>query len=149
MRGLQAAPPTGSQGRMSSYQSTGPEGTDPDAALRISADGIAGADGHTLVRLSGVLTSPACTALRYRLNPLLDAGRARLVVDLRRLELVHPAGLAVLVGARRRAQQRDGCLHVVSDADPAFRALRRTGTYRVLRATPTVDAATRACRSAG
>jgi anti-sigma B factor antagonist len=86
-----------------------------------------------------IYTAPA---LRERLVALLADGQARIVVDLTRVDFMDSTGLGVLVGALKRAKERDGRLVLAGAHGTVQRVLGVTGLDRVFEMRATVEEAT-------
>ena len=94
--------------------------------------------GYPIVTVGGIDIATAAR-LRERLFEL--AGGRPLVADLDQVRFIDSAGLAVLVGAAKRAAARGGSLHVVC-ARPRIRQLfRLTGLDRRLAPARTLEEA--------
>ena len=61
--------------------------------------------GVTVLQVTGRLDSTTSPALGERLSGILDAGKARLLVDFSQLEYISSAGFRVLLQAAKRADQ--------------------------------------------
>jgi len=61
--------------------------------------------GVTVLQVKGRLDSTTSPALGERLSGILDAGKARLLVDFSQLEYISSAGFRVLLQAAKRADQ--------------------------------------------
>ncbi|WP_131737334.1 STAS domain-containing protein [Actinomadura roseirufa] len=95
--------------------------------------------GHTIIALSGKVDGAAAPALRGHLLGVLGRSGRLLILDLSEVTSADAAGLAVLVGIRRRA---DGLGIVVRLAAPGPQVaglLRVTGFDRVLTVHPALD----------
>ncbi len=97
---------------------------------------------QALVRVSGRLTAgDAQMSLRDAIDPLLEQGFERLIVDLARVSYVDSSGLGELLRARARAAEHGTGL-VVRDPSPQVASvLRLTGLDAVLRAPTDLSAA--------
>ncbi len=113
-------------------------GTAPTPTLGLSARS---GDGITIAELTGELDIVSAPVLREQLRALLRPGSSRLVIDLSRVSCCDASGLAVLVGAGRRAQLLGGFLRLAAVSPEADRALRSTGLHRHLASFATVSAA--------
>lgn len=102
------------------------------------------ADGVTIAELSGDLDLASAPDLREQLLGLLRPGASRLVLDLSRVTFCDASGLAVLVGASRRARLLGGFLRLAAISPLTARVLNITGLDRHLSTYPTVHAATAA-----
>jgi len=101
-----------------------------------------GTDGFTVVTIRGELGIAAAPALREQLLILLASGANRIVVDLSRVTFCDSSGLAVLVGAARRASLLGGALRLAAAPPPVLIVLRLTGLDTHFETFPTVPAAT-------
>ena len=100
--------------------------------------------GVTIAELAGELSVATAPVLREQLLGLLRPGSSRLVADLSGVTFCDPIGLAVLVGAARRARRLGGFLHLAAVSPQAEHMLRATGLHRHLPVFATIGAATAA-----
>jgi anti-anti-sigma factor len=84
-------------------------------------------DGFTVVTIRGELGIVAVPALREQLLILLSSGANRIVVDLSQVTFCDSSGLAVLVGASRRASLLGGVLRLAAVPPNVLTVLRLTG----------------------
>jgi anti-sigma B factor antagonist len=84
-------------------------------------------DGYTIVAISGELDIASVPALRERLLGLLRPDASRIVIDLSRVTFCDASGLAMLVGASRRADLLDGVLRLAAPTPLVATVLRLTG----------------------
>ncbi len=110
--------------------------TTPSLALSIRT-----AVGITVAELAGELTMACAPALREQLHGLLRPDRGRLVLDLSKVIWCDANGLAVLVGAGRRARLLGGFLRLAAVPPQVDRVLHSTGLHRHLGVFATVQAA--------
>jgi anti-anti-sigma factor len=96
----------------------------------------AGPTARTVVRLQGALDVAAAPALRERLIGLLHPGTRLLVLDLSRVSFCDSAGLAVLIGAQRRARVLGIVMRLAAPSVPVAKLLRFTGLDRSLTICP-------------
>jgi anti-anti-sigma factor len=96
---------------------------------------------RTIVRLDGALDIAAVPALRDRLIGLLHPGTRLLVLDLSRVPSCDSAGLAVLVGAERRARTLGIVMRLAAPSGPVAKLLRLTGLDRALTIYPDLSGA--------
>jgi anti-anti-sigma factor len=89
-----------------------------------------------IVRLDGALDVAAATALRERLIGSLHPGTGLLVLDLSRVSSCDSAGLAVLIGAQRRARVLGIVMRLAAPSVPVAELLRLTGLDRSLTVCP-------------
>ena len=95
-------------------------------------------DGCVIAVLRGGLDVASAPALREKMFGLLRPGTSRLVVDLSAAGYADASGLAVLVGAGRRAGLLGGWLRLASPPPDVARVLSVTGLDRHLATFPTV-----------
>jgi len=88
--------------------------------------------------LRGGLDLTSAPALREKLLGLLRPGASRLIVDLSAVGYADASGLAVLVGAGRRAGLLGGWLRLAAPTPDVARVLSATGLDRHLATFPTV-----------
>jgi anti-sigma B factor antagonist len=96
---------------------------------------------RTVVRLRDALDVAAAPALRERLTSLLRPGVRLLVLDLSRVPSCDSAGLAVLIGAQRRARMLGIVLRLAAPSLPVTKLLRLTGLDRSLTICPDLSGA--------
>jgi anti-anti-sigma factor len=96
---------------------------------------------RTVVRLRDALDAAAASALRERLIGLLRPGMRLLVLDLSRVPSCDSAGLAVLIGAQRRAGLFGIVMRLAAPSPPVAKLLRRTGLDRSLTICPDLSSA--------
>jgi anti-sigma B factor antagonist len=101
-----------------------------------------GGNGFTVVTIRGELGIAAVPALREQLLILLASGAHRIVVDLSRVTFCDSSGLAVLVGAGRRAGLLGGVLRLAAAPPLVLTVLRLTGLAAHFETFATVPAAT-------
>jgi anti-sigma B factor antagonist len=85
---------------------------------------------RTIVRLRGALDVATAPALRERLIGMLHPGISLLVLDLSRVPSCDPAGLAMLIGAQRRARLLGIVVRLAAPSLPVAKSLRLTGLDR-------------------
>jgi len=100
------------------------------------------AGGVIIAELSGELDIARAPALREQLLALLRPGSSRLVIDLSKVSHCDASGLAVLVGAGRRARLLGGFLRLAAVSPQVDQGLHITGLRQRLGVFPTVQAAT-------
>jgi anti-sigma B factor antagonist len=71
-----------------------------------------------------VYTAPL---LKEQLVTLIDGGCTNVVVDLEKVGFIDSSGLGVLVGALRRARERDGVVRIVCTRENILKIFRITG----------------------
>ena len=95
----------------------------------------------TIIRLRGDLNVAAAPALRERLTGLLHPGTRLLILDLSRVSSCDSAGLAVLIGAQRRARLFGTIMRLAAPSVPVMKLLRFTGLDRSLTICPDLRSA--------
>jgi anti-sigma B factor antagonist len=96
--------------------------------------------GYPVVTVAGEIDIATAARLRERLFELAAGGRP-LVADLDQVRFIDSAGLAVLVGAAKRAAAQGGSLHVVCARPKVRQLFRLTGLDRRLPPARTLDEA--------
>jgi anti-anti-sigma factor len=86
-------------------------------------------DGYTVVTISGEIDIASAPGLRERLLGLLRSHASRIVIDLSGVTFCDASGLAVLVGASRRAGLLDGVVRLAAPAPLVATILRLTGLH--------------------
>jgi anti-sigma B factor antagonist len=99
-------------------------------------------NGDALVfKLRGSLDLATAPSVRAALLEAADDGRLEIVVDLTQLEFLDSTGLGALIGAYRRAVERQGRVALVVNDGPIARLLNITGLMRIFSVYHTLDAA--------
>jgi anti-anti-sigma factor len=96
---------------------------------------------HTIARLCGELDIATAPTLRERLAALLRPNMRLLVFDLSEIWFCDAAGLAVLIGAQRRATLLGTPLRLAAPRRQIAKVLHTTGLDRSLAIYPTLAAA--------
>ena len=96
--------------------------------------------GAVIAEVTGEIDISTVAGLRERLFGLADSGQP-LIVDLNRVTFIDSAGLGVLVGTSRRADEHGGSLHAVCTQPQTRKLLWLTGVDRRIPLTATVDGA--------
>ncbi|MFG2021722.1 STAS domain-containing protein [Actinomadura geliboluensis] len=102
--------------------------------------------GHTIVALSGALDGAAAAALREHLIGALRHSGRLLILDLRAVTSADAAGLAVLIGIRRRAHGLGITLRLAAPGPQVAGLLRTSGLDRALIVLPAPGSPRRARR---
>ena len=95
-------------------------------------DTRAQADGGSLVAVHGELDIYTAPQLKQEIQRLMDAGSARIVIDLDGLDYLDSSGLGLFVMARKRAAEAGGDLELVCSKPRHRRLFELTGLDRVL-----------------
>lgn len=93
---------------------------------------------YTLGGSLDIATSPS---MRAALMEAAEHEGHQIVVDLSRLEFLDSTGLGALIGAQKRASEKNGSLRIVAMEGQILRLLRITSLLDVLSVYPTIDAA--------
>jgi anti-sigma B factor antagonist len=118
--------------RESAGATSRPAGGRPEAGLPAAG---------TVVRLRDALDVATAPALRERLIGLLRPGMRLLVLDMSRVPSCDSSGLAVLIGAQRRARQLGIVLRLAAPSPAVAKLLRLTGLDRSLTICPDLSSA--------
>lgn len=94
-----------------------------------------------VVTPAGELDHHTADLLREPVEDCLDRGFARLVVDCSRLEFCDSTGLNVLLGARLRAEEAGGGVHLAGMLPVVARVFEITGAEAVFSVHDTLEAA--------
>ena len=97
--------------------------------------------GSTIVSLRHGLDFAAAPALRERLNDMLHRGTDLLILDLSQVPSCDTAGLAVLIGAQRRARLLGITIRLVAPSLPVTEVLDSTGLTRSFTICPDLSGA--------
>ena len=84
----------------------------------------------------------AAPPLKARIDDLVAAGKARLVVDLGAVDFIDSSGLGALVGGLKAARQQGGDLRIAAAGDQVRAVLKLTNLDRILTPYATVEEAT-------
>lgn len=95
-----------------------------------------------VLALDGRLNMVAAPRLKAAVDASVQGGRARLVVDMSAVTFMDSSGLGVLIAGLKRARQGKGDLRIAGVSEQVATVLRLTNLDKVLRAHPTVEAAT-------
>jgi len=98
-----------------------------DLALPGSALSVRDQDGYTIVAISGEIDIASVPVLREQILRLPRPQARRIVIDLSGVTFCDASGLALLVGASRRARQLNGVLRLAAPTPLAAALLRLTG----------------------
>lgn len=94
------------------------------------------------VSCSGHLDMAAAPEFRRYLDEVLDAGNARVVVDLAETSFIDSSGLGALIAGLKRARKASGDLRIARPSDQVRMVLTLTNLDRVLRPYGDVSSAT-------
>jgi len=102
---------------------------------------ISTTDRYATVAPAGRLTAIGAPRLRQAVQDLIEAGSARIVVDMAATEFVDSSGLGALIGALKSARLAGGDLRIAAVPDGVRTVLRLTNLDRVLQAHETPESA--------
>ncbi|MCL2849554.1 MAG: STAS domain-containing protein [Micrococcales bacterium] len=85
-----------------------------------------------------LVSAPLFTA---RVDDLVAADKARLVVDLHAVDFIDSSGLGALIGGLKKARGNDGDLRVAAAGSQVLAVLKLTNLDRILSPYPTVEEA--------
>ncbi len=98
-------------------------------------------DETCVMTLGGEVDVYTAPRLKEALVAEIEAGCARVVVDLEEVEFIDSSGLGVLVGGLRRAKERDGTIRLVCTRDNILKIFRITGLDKVFAIFSTLEEA--------
>ena len=93
---------------------------------------------HTIVAVQGELEPATAASLRERLLIAVHRTTVPMIVDLSGVSSGEPAGLAPLIGARRRGRLRGVPVSLAAPRPFLIRLLRTTGLHRAFDIYPSV-----------
>jgi anti-anti-sigma factor len=97
--------------------------------------------GHTIIAIRGDLDMATTAALRGRILTILANATTPVIVDLSAVSFCDASGLALLVGARRRARLHGLTLTLAAPRPHVTKLLRITGLDNAFAVHPTLAAA--------
>jgi anti-anti-sigma factor len=97
--------------------------------------------GHTVLTISGELDIATTAALRVQINKVLMDTTTPLIIDLSGVSFCDASGLALLVGAQRRARLDGRTVVLAGPRHNVYKLLHITGLDRVFTIHPTLVAA--------
>ncbi|WP_141580105.1 STAS domain-containing protein [Actinomadura sp. WMMA1423] len=96
---------------------------------------------HTVITITGDLDISSAPSLRERLDVALRDAGPHVVIDLSGVTFCDASGLALLTGARRRAEREGASIVLAAPRPHMIRLLRVSGLSRMFAVRPSVDAA--------
>jgi len=89
-------------------------------------------DGTTCtMTLDGEVDVYTAPRLKEELVSIIEGGCGHVIVDLENVAFIDSSGLGVLVGALRRARERDGSVRIVCTRENILKIFRITGLDKV------------------
>jgi len=83
------------------------------------------------VNLEGEIDVYTAPRLKEQLVAAIESGCANVIIDMEKVGFIDSSGLGVLVGALRRARERDGVVRIVCTRDNILKIFRITGLDKV------------------
>ena len=105
--------------------------------FRIDAEPVD--DTTHVVSVTGEIDLFTAPEFKQRISEPIDAGKARIVVDLSGVSFIDSSSLGVLIGAHKRLKLRDGSLVIVCDDRAIVNTFKITGLDEVFEIVPTRD----------
>jgi anti-sigma B factor antagonist len=103
--------------------------------------------GVTILRLAGsLLGGPDAGALKTRLGELVEAGKNRVVLDLREVEFMNSSGLAMLINTMTTVRNSGGDLKLANASAKIGALITVTRLASVLQTYPSVEEAVAALK---
>jgi anti-sigma B factor antagonist len=99
-------------------------------------------ESAAVLTLDGRLNMVAAPQLKASIDQTVEAGRARLVVDLSAVPFMDSSGMGALVAGLKKARQASGDLRITGVSPQVATVLALTNLDRVLRSHESVEAAT-------
>lgn len=96
---------------------------------------------HVVLAPQGKFNLVEAPPLKARVDDLVAAGQARLVVDLHAVDFIDSSGLGALVGGLKVARQQGGDLRIATPGDQVRAVLKLTNLDRILAPYATVEEA--------
>lgn len=100
------------------------------------------AAGAAVLRLEGRLNMVSAPRLKSAIDSAVDGGSPRVVVDLTKVSFMDSSGLGALIAGLKKTRQSSGDLRITGVNQQVATVLALTNLDRVLRAHPSVEAAT-------
>ncbi len=91
-----------------------------------------------VIRISGELDAYMADDVRERVEEVLGSGARWLLIDLTEVEYLDSAGLGIMVGAAKRANDRNGDIAIVCHRPNVLRVFEISGTKELLNVVPTL-----------
>ena len=96
-------------------------------------------DTTHVVSVTGEIDLFTAPEFKQRISEPIDAGKARIVVDLLGVSFIDSSSLGVLIGAHKRLKLREGSLVIVCDDRAIVNTFKITGLDEVFEIVPTRD----------
>jgi anti-sigma B factor antagonist len=112
---------------------------DPSGTELVTIE-VVSSESDVRVVAVGEIDSTSASALRERLEGILDSGSTAIVVDLVGVTFLDSAGLCVLAAAHRRASATGARLQVLAASRAVIRPMQITGLWSLLGGSQVEDA---------
>jgi anti-sigma B factor antagonist len=96
-------------------------------------------NARTVVHVSGEIDVYTVSALRDRLDSVIERGEHHLVIDLSAVTFMDSTGLGVLVGRLKLVRAAGGSMRLVTGHERVLKVFAITGLDKVFEIYPTVD----------
>jgi anti-sigma B factor antagonist len=96
---------------------------------------------HVVLTPEGKFNLVAAPPLKARIDDLVAAGKAHVVVDLHAVDFIDSSGLGALIGGLKAARQQDGDLRIAAAGAQVRAVLKLTNLDRILTPYATVEEA--------
>jgi anti-sigma B factor antagonist len=96
---------------------------------------------HVVLAPQGKFNLVAAPPFKARIDDLVAAGNARLVVDLHAVDFIDSSGLGALIGGLKSARQQGGDLRIAAAGAQVRAVLKLTNLDRILAPYATVEEA--------
>ncbi|MCL1900407.1 MAG: STAS domain-containing protein [Promicromonosporaceae bacterium] len=90
---------------------------------------------------TGKFNMVSAPLLKTRMDDLVAAGKARLIIDMSSVEFIDSSGLGALIGGLKGTRQAGGELRLAAPGDQARAVLKLTNLDRILTPYKTVEEA--------
>lgn len=91
-----------------------------------------------VIHISGELDAYMADDVRERVEEVLGSGARWLLIDLTDVEYLDSTGLGIMVGAAKRANDRNGDIAIVCHRPTVLRVFEISGTKELLNVVPTL-----------
>lgn len=97
--------------------------------------------GVGVITLDGEVDVYTAPKLKSRLVDLVDEGKYKIIVDLRKVDFMDSSGLGVLVGGLKRVKSHKGTIALVCNQENILKIFRITGLAKVFPIFPSKEEA--------
>jgi anti-sigma B factor antagonist len=96
---------------------------------------------HVVLAPEGKFNLVAAPPIKARIDDLVAAGKARVVVDLHAVDFIDSSGLGALIGGLKSTRKQGGDLRIAAAGDQVRAVLKLTNLDRILAPYATVEEA--------